>query len=328
MMRRVRRTSSTSDQAVSMPNVVIRVDPERRSWWQETLRNQLPGYQVFLWDEDEFDNDEIDFAVVWMPPLGMLSSLRNLRAVFSVGAGVAHILRDPDYPEDVPIIRTTSEDLRKRMAEYIALHVLRFHRRLPEIEAAHAARTWTQYVEPLAKDFPVGLLGLGNLGAFIATTLGHLDYPINGWSRRGRPVEGVSVHEGESGLTTTLGSSRVVIAVLPGTSATEDLLDRKRLGAMREGSYLINVGRGECVVEADLVDALNDGHLAGATLDVFREEPLPADSPLWTAQNVLVTCHTASAIEPATGGRVISSNILAFEAGDAIADTVDLAQGY
>lgn len=311
-----------------MPGLVIRVDPERRQWWKETLSEQLPGFDIHLWDEDEFNADSIEYAVVWMPPLGMLSSLPNLRCVLSVGAGVSHILRDPDYPKAVPIIRTTSEDLRKRMSEYIALHVLRFHRRLPDVQAAHGSKTWTQYVEPLARDFTVGMLGLGNLGAPSAATLHGIGYSILGWSRRGQPVDGVEVHSGEDGLREVLSRSDVLVCMLPGTAQTVNLLDAHKLSTMKPGAFLINVGRGDCLVDADLIAALESGHLGGVTLDVFREEPLPVSDPLWEAPNMLVTCHTASAIEPTTGGKVISANILAFEAGEHVADTVDLSQGY
>jgi glyoxylate/hydroxypyruvate reductase A len=311
-----------------MPSVVIRVDPERRGWWKATLQEQLAGYSVYLWDEDDFDKDAIDFAVVWMPPLGALASLRNLRCVFSVGAGIAHIVRDETYPRHVPVVRTVSEDLRRRMTEYITLHVLRFHRRLPEIEVAHATATWKQFVEPLAKDVTVGILGVGNLGAEAAGMLQHLGYKVLGWNRGGRAVEGVEVFSGADGLMDLLARSRIVVAVLPGTSETDDVLDRDRLGTMPRGSYLINVGRGECVVDDDLVALLRSGHLAGATLDVCRSEPLAPGDPLWSAPNLLITAHTASAIDPAIGGCVISGNILAFDAGDSVPGLVDLDQGY
>lgn len=311
-----------------MPSVVIRVDPERRAWWKETLQQQLPGYHVYLWDEDQYEKKSIDYAVVWMPPLGGLSSLPNLRCVFSVGAGSAHILRDPAYPRAVPIVRCVNEDLRKRMTEYILLQVLRFHRRLPEIQAAQAAKSWRQYVEPLARDVSVGLLGLGNLGAAAAAALLNVGYTVQGWSRRGRPVKGVKVFSGDAGLLKLLSSSDILVCMLPGTSATENLLNGSRLAAMKGGSYLINVGRGETIVDNALMEHIRNGHIRGATLDVFRSEPLPEDDPYWSEPKVLITTHTASVIDPATGGKTISNNILAFDAGQTLKDIVDLEQGY
>lgn len=311
-----------------MSNVVIRVDPENRQWWKKTLQSGLPESKVYLWDEDEFDQEEIDYAVVWMPPLGAMQSLPNLKAVFSVGAGVTHILRDKSYPRSVPIVRTVNSDLRKRMTEYVVLHVLRFHRRLPDIEQANVDRTWKQYVQPLARDVTVGILGLGNLGAAAARALSFLGYNLVGWSRRGKPVEGVQVFSGADGLATVLRQSQIVVCMLPGTSETENLLNQSNLQLMPEGSYLINVGRGETIVDDDLVGCLQQGHLHGATLDVFRSEPLSPDNPYWQIPRVLVTCHTASAIEPATGGRTIIDNILTVDSGDIPADVVDMDQGY
>ena len=313
-----------------MSQVVIRVDPERRQWWKETVSELLPGYRVWLWDEDaaSFDRTEIDYAIVWMPPLGALASLPNLKAVFSVGAGVTHILRDPDYPKDVPIVRCVNEDLRNRMTEYILLHVLRLHRQLPAIESAVKAGRWEQFVEPLARDRTVGILGLGNLGRASAAALLNVGYQVVGWSRGGSPVEGVEVHSGPDGLDAVLGQSDIVVSMLPGTPATTDLLGDAAFRSMKRGAAIINVGRGETIVDAALCSALEEGQVSAAVLDVFRQEPLPADDPYWTEPNVLITCHTASAIEPATGGRTITGNILAFAAGEQLEDIVDLAKGY
>lgn len=313
-----------------MPELVIRVDPERRQWWKDTLSELLPGYRVWLWDEDqaEYTKDAIDYAVVWMPPLGGLASLTNLKAVFSVGAGVTHILRDVNYPRQVPIVRTVNRDLRSRMTEYVVLHVLRLHRKLPDIQRAVSRGEWEQFVEPLARDKVVGILGLGNLGQASAAALSSLGYQVHGWSRSGAPVDGVTVHSGPDGLHAILSVSDVVVCMLPGTPETTDLIDSGALSAMKPSSSLINVGRGETVVDADLIEALESGQLSAAVLDVFRQEPLPADDPLWTVENLLITCHTASAIEPATGGRTIAANILAFDAGDNLDAVVDLGRGY
>jgi glyoxylate/hydroxypyruvate reductase len=313
-----------------MNTLVIRVDPERRTWWKQTLQDLIPEVKVVLKDEDEgeYAPSDVKYAVVWNPPNGWLATFPNLKCVASVGAGVSHILKDPNYPRSVPIIRTVSESLRMRMTEYVVLHVLRFHRRLPEIEQAQAERKWVQYIEPLASDVHVGLLGLGNLGAPVAAALNSLGYRVSGWSRRGNAVDGVRVFTGPSGLQELLSEAEVLVCMLPQTPSTENILDGETFSAMPAGSVLINVGRGEHLVEAELLAALDSGHLRGATLDVFREEPLPAENPLWSNPKVLITGHTASAIEPATGGRVIADNLRAFMNGDSVRDIVDIEQGY
>jgi glyoxylate/hydroxypyruvate reductase A len=308
--------------------LLIRVDPERRSWWKKTLETLLPEIRVVLFDEDEYIPSDITIAVVWNPPIGMFKKFSNLRCVISVGAGVSHILKDPDYPRHVPIIRTTGESLRIRMSEYVALHVLRFHRRLPEIEIAHKERKWTQFLAPVAPEVQVGIMGLGNLGAFCARTLFALRYSVVGWSRRKKEIEGVTCFFGDDQLDKFLSSTQIIVCMLPQTSKTKDILCAKTFTSMQKGSYLINVGRGECLVEEDLIAALDNGRLAGATLDVFREEPLPSRSSFWTHPKILVTCHTASAIDPAVGGQIIAENVKAFLRGDHVSDVVDIEQGY
>jgi glyoxylate/hydroxypyruvate reductase A len=279
-------------------------------------------------EEDAYDPAEVTFAVVWSPPAGWLATLPNLQCVVSVGAGVDHILKDADCPRHVPILRTVDDALRMRMSEYVALHVLRFHRRLPEAEIAQRAGEWIQYVEPVAGEVTVGILGLGSLGSAAAATLRSLGYRVEGWSRRGRPLEGVIVHRGGRGLTTMLSRSDIVVCMLPHTSATENVLNREAFDAMPRGSALINAGRGEQLVEEDLLAALDSGRLRGATLDVFRDEPLPAASALWSHPRILITAHTASSVDPIVGGRLIADSIAAFRRGETIAHEVNIAQGY
>lgn len=311
-----------------METLVIRVDPPRRAWWKQTLQDLLPDLRVVLWGEDAYEFNDVRYAVVWAPPAGGLAQMPNLQCVVSVGAGVAHILTDHSYPRHVPIIRTVGESLRARMTEYIVLHVLRFHRKLPEIELAQRKRQWVQYVEPVAKDVSVGLLGIGNLGQSAARALASLGYSLRGWSREGRAVEGVKVFSGRDGLYRMASESDIIVSVLPQTAETENILDSRLFNAMPKGSYLINVGRGENLVEADLIAALDSLQIRGATLDVYREEPLPDASPLWSHPNVLTTMHTAAAIEPAIGGKIIADNIQAFRRGEHVPDVVDIEKGY
>jgi glyoxylate/hydroxypyruvate reductase A len=215
-----------------------------------------------------------------------------------------------------------------RMSEYVVLHVLRFHRRLPEAEVAQRAGEWIQYVEPVAGEVTVGMLGLGSLGSAAARALASLGYRVEGWTRRGRAVDGVFVHCGDRGLTAMLSRSDIVVCMLPHTAATENILNREAFEAMPRGSALINAGRGEQLVEEDLLAALDSGTLRGATLDVFRDEPLPAASRLWSHPRILITAHTASSVDPMLGGRLIADNIAAFRRGDTVAEVVNIDQGY
>jgi len=308
--------------------VVIRSDPDRRQWWKATFQNLLPEFEVVLLDEDDYSDDDVHYAVVWNPPLGMFGRFPNLECVVSIGAGISHILKDPNYPLNIPLIRTTGLPFQVRMAEYVVLHVLRFHRKLASIESSHSKRQWVQYLTPLASEVTVGFMGLGNLGSFAAQAISRLGFRTRGWSRRGKPVAGVEVFQGEEQLGEFLKDSNILVSILPQTPETENLLSSKIFQLLPDNSFFINAGRGENLVDEDLLTALNNGKLAGATLDVFRNEPLSATSPLWNHPKILITCHTAAAIDPRVGGQIIASNLRTFSRGEFVRDLVDISQGY
>jgi glyoxylate/hydroxypyruvate reductase A len=307
--------------------IVIRTDPDTRQFWKSRIADAFKEAEVFLWDEDEFSKDEIDFAIVWSPPGGMLASLKNLRAVFSVGAGISHITVDPTLPKSLPIIRTTGEVLRRRMCEYIALHVLRIHRRLPEIESASRLRKWRWIVEPTADSKTIGIMGFGNLGYAAAKCLRSLGYNVKGLVKTPRDFYDFEVYEKKS-MGAFLKNVDILICMLPGTEETENIICKETLNQLPKGSWIINVGRGSHVNDSDLIEALDNGQIAGAVLDVFRTEPLPPDHPFWGHEEILITSHTASAIEAMVGTEIIANNIRKFMNGEKIADLVDLAKGY
>ncbi len=311
-----------------MESLVIRVDPRRRQWWKQIIQSRLPELKVVLLDEDDYDPLDVHYAIVWNPPMGMFDRFPNLKCVASVGAGVSHILKDPGYPAQIPIIRCVSEALRMRMAEYIVLHVLRFHKRLPEVEATHARKLWCQIISPLASDITVGILGMGNLGGYAAGRLKAMGYHVAGWSRRKKDMEHITSYAGNEQLHDFLSTVHILICMLPHTRETERILSKETLSKLPEGAYLINVGRGECLIETDLIELLDAGHLNGATLDVFNTEPLPADHPFWSHEKILVTCHSAGIIDPAIGGETIADNIKKFINGEPVPDMVDIGKGY
>jgi glyoxylate/hydroxypyruvate reductase A len=307
--------------------LIIRVGPAREQWWLEHLRSLLPEIDCRPW-EDPGDPAEIEIAVVWKPPAGGLKRFPNLRAIVSIGAGIDHVLADPELPKHVPIIRTTGEDLKVRMREYVVLHVLRLHRRLPEIDAAQARCEWLQLVNPPAYERRVGLMGLGNLGADCARALQAVGFDVAGWSRRPRTIDGVKSYAGEEGLATFLERTEVLVCLLPLTSSTEGILNADLFSKLPRGASIINAARGGHLVEGDLLAALDTGQISSATLDVFRTEPLPGDHPFWSHPKVLVTPHVASLIDPVTGGKTIAANVRKFLAGEPVPDLVDPDQGY
>lgn len=307
--------------------LVLHVGPRRAQWWKETMQSLLPDIEVRGWD-DPGDPAEVDYAVVWKHPAGGLLRFPNLKCIVSIGAGVDHVLVDPDLPKHVPIIRTVGDDLRQRMREYVSLHVLRFHRRLPEIEAAQPKREWNQIIEPPAPERRVGVMGLGFMGRFCAEALAMLGFDVAGWSRAKKDIPGLTCFGGDADFDAFLRRSEVLVCLLPLTPETDSILDRDLFAKLPAGACVINAGRGEHLVEEDLLAALDSGQVGGATLDVFRKEPLPDDHPFWDRPEVLVTPHVASLIDPLAGGKVIAKNIRLFRAGKPAPDMIDSAKGY
>ncbi|MDH3664167.1 MAG: glyoxylate/hydroxypyruvate reductase A [Alphaproteobacteria bacterium] len=310
--------------------LIIHVGPAREKWWLEHMQSLLPEIECRLLS-DPGDPDEVEIAVVWKPPAGALKQFPNLRAIVSIGAGIDHVLVDPELPKHVPIIRTTGEDLKIRMREYVTLHVLRLHRRLPEIEAAQERREWLQLVNPPAYERKVGLMGLGDLGADCARALSALGFDVAGWSRRPKSIDGISNftgQEGQEGLTAFLKRTEILVCLLPLTPATEGILNTILFEKLPKGASIINAARGGHLVDEDLLEALDSGKISAATLDVFHTEPLPAEHPFWDHPKVLVTPHVASLIDPVAGGKAIAANVRKFLAGKSVPDLVDLEQGY
>ncbi len=307
--------------------LVVRLGNSRAEWWRGALQDLLPEIDCRSWDAPG-DKAEVEYAVVWKPPPGGLKTFPNLKCIVSMGAGIDHLLADPDLPRQVPIIRTVGGELRQRMREYLALHVLRFHRRLPDIEAAQRRKDWEQIITPPAPRRCVGIMGLGNMGAEAAHTLAELGFAVHGWSRRPKRLHGITCHHGDDGLADFLARSEILICLLPLTPATEGILNRRLFARLPEGACLINVGRGPHLVEKDLIPALDSGRLGGATLDVLQKEPPPEDHPFWTHPKILLTPHIASLIDPEAGAKVIAENIRRFMAGESVSGMVDLSQGY
>jgi glyoxylate/hydroxypyruvate reductase A len=307
--------------------LIIRIGPAREQWWLDHMQSLLPEIECRRWDEPG-NLEEIEYAVVWRPPAGGLKWFPNLKCIVSVGAGIDHILVDPERPRHVPIIRTTSDDLTQRMREYVCLHVLRHHRRLPEIDEIQGSKEWRQTVNPPAYQRGVGVMGLGNLGSDAAATLAVIGFDVAGWSRRPKDIPGVKNFAGENGLEQFLKRSEILVCLLPLTDTTHGILNDRLFSTLPRGACLINAARGGHLVEDDLLAALGDGRIEYATLDVFHEEPLPTEHPFWDHPRVLVTPHVASLIDPVAGGASIAANLRRFINGEPVPNLVDLDQGY
>ncbi|TWB50924.1 2-hydroxyacid dehydrogenase [Nitrospirillum viridazoti] len=296
--------------------------------WVNELKAQLPELDVRVWPEGMGDPAEIDYALVWKPPAGLLASLPKLKVIFSLGAGVDALLADPTLP-DLPLVRMVEPGLTEGMTEYVCLHVLRWHRDAPLFEAQQRAVEWKQLThQHLARERRVGILGLGALGSDAAQALKALRFDMAGWSRSPKQLDGIATYHGAEGLASFLARTDILVCLLPLTPDTENILDAGLFAQLPRGAVVINAARGRHLVEEDLLAALNSGHLAGATLDVFRTEPLPADHPFWTHPRVTVTPHVAAITQARTAVEQVVGGLKRLAAGQPLINLVDRRRGY
>jgi glyoxylate/hydroxypyruvate reductase A len=295
--------------------------------WRAQLTRLTRELEVRVWPEIG-NPAEIDYALVWRPEPGFLASLPNLKLILSLGAGVDHLLGDPRLPRHLPIVRLVDCHMTDAMSEYVVLQVLRVHRRDLDYRAQQEAGIWHELDQQNAAERPVGLLGLGELGQDAAKKLKALGFDVAGWSRSERTIAGVRCHAGTAGLPPLLGRSEILVCLLPLTAETEGILNARNLALLPKGAALVNAARGAHLVEEDLLAALASGQISAAVLDVFREEPLPADHPFWHHPRVVLTPHVAAFTNPATAAPIILDNIRRFEEGRPLLNRIDPARGY
>lgn len=304
---------------------VTGIDPQR---W----RDLLTARREVVLEPDGAADPSIRYAVVWKQRPNVLSKLPNLKAIFSVGAGVDHLLNDPGLP-DVPIVRVVADNLTRHMTEYVTWRVLDHHRQGMLYRSQQASRFWYEPPQQQASETRVGIMGLGNLGRAAASALLALGFTVNGWSRTERPMEGVATFHGEAGLTPFLNATDILVVLLPLTAATQGIVDYELLRRLRHdnglgGAVLINAGRGKLQRDADILRALDDGTLKEASLDVFETEPLPQESPLWGHPTVFVTPHAAATSDPEHLAGPMLDQMDAFDRGEPLRDLVDRKAGY
>jgi glyoxylate/hydroxypyruvate reductase A len=263
----------------------------------------------------------------------MLAGRDDLRAIFNLGAGVDAILAlEHEHPGTLPrnaqLIRLEDTGMALQMAEYVTHAVLRYLRRFDEYQMLQNERRW-EVLDPHPREtFTVGVLGLGVLGAQVAQSVAAFGMPVRGYSRSARQIDGIATFAGEAQFDTFLDGVKVLVNLLPHTPDTRDVLNARTFSKLARGAYLINVARGGHLVEADLLDALASGQLAAATLDVFREEPLPADHPFWQEPRITITPHMSALTLRAESVEQVARKINAFMRGDAVSGVVNLERGY
>ena len=294
--------------------------------WRSLIASELPDLDVRVWPEVG-DPADIEVAAVAGLPRGKLKTFPNLRLIVSLTAGVDMLIGDPDLP-DVPIVRAADPGGDVMIDEFALLHVLRHHRNLPELALAQQRSEWLRLKPKHAHERPVGVMGLGAIGLSVAQTLAQHGFDVAGWVRSPRQVEGMTIFHGSGQLPAFLKRSEIVVNLLPLTDETKGILNASAFAQMPKDAAVINLGRGPHVNEADLMAALDSGHLAAATLDVFPMEPLPQDSPLWRHPKITITPHVSRRIFPGNLAPRVCDAIRRLHARQPFVHEVDRTRGY
>ncbi len=297
------------------------------------MNKVAPGLDVRVWPDIASPVGDIEYAAAWLPPANVLKSLPNLKIIFSLGAGVDAILKDPTLPEKLPIVRVNDDDLTKRMTEYIVLHVLLHHRQQRRIDANQKLRIWDSFPTHAASALSVGIMGLGVMGHDSAQRLRDIGFRVAGWSRSRKAIPGVECFAGAGEFEAFLARTDVLISLLPATPETDGIINRATIRKLsRRGPFgapiIINAGRGRQQVAGDILACLEAGELHAATLDVFAVEPMPADDPLWVHPRVTVTPHIAADSDPEVICAYVYAQIRRHQEGKPLVNLVDRATGY
>ncbi|SFU92811.1 glyoxylate/hydroxypyruvate reductase A [Polaromonas sp. YR568] len=298
--------------------------------WVDGLKAAFPDAQVSLWAAGDAP---ADYAVVWAPPQQFFDEQTQVKGIFNIGAGVDALMK-LRLPAGVPVVRLDDAGMSAQMAEFVCHAVIRHFRELDGYAADIAEGKWSYRKPRLRTDYPIGVMGLGVLGERVSRALAQFDFPVNGWSRSPKTIEGVKSFSGEvggQGLQDFLAASRILVCLLPLTPDTQGIMNLDTLSRLRPGGYVINVARGSHLVDGDLITLIDNGHLAGATLDVFRTEPLPADHPFWKHPKITITPHTSARTLREESIAQIAGKIRALAAGapiSTLAGVVDPKKGY
>ncbi len=307
-------------------NILFAADPKRWAEYENPLHAALAKTGLNYSLQTEFAPEEVDY-IVYAPNSDVqdFTPYTRAKAVLNLWAGVEHVA--PNKTLKIPLARMVGGGLTEGMVEWVTAHTLRHHLGI-DAHIVNPSHDWKTSVPPIAAERPVTILGFGELGLACARALRNLGFPVTGWSRSPKSIEGIPSTHGPDGLTQALSGAQIVILLLPDTPATENTLNAETLALTAPGAFILNPGRGTLIDDDALLDALDNGQIAHATLDAFRTEPLPREHPFWAHPKITVTPHIASATRPSPASEVIAENIRRGESGEPFLHLVDRSAGY
>jgi glyoxylate/hydroxypyruvate reductase A len=295
--------------------------------WAETLKKHLPEIEIEIYPNIK-DFDAVDFALCWKPEKNVLSKFPNLMIIHSVGAAVDHITKMQNLKENQTICRIVDENLSIDMFEFLLAAILNHIKNLSIYQSQKEHQNWQPQTYKTFKDITISILGIGYIGAHVAENLATLGFKVKGWALHKKEIIGVKTFAGDKDLIEFLNYTDILINILPVTPQTENIINKEMLIQINKGGYFINVGRGEHLIEEDLITVLNTGHLSGALLDVFKTEPLPKEHPFWDHSKIQVTPHIASNTNIESAAILVVKNYLNHLKGMPLKHTISLKKGY
>lgn len=307
-------------------SILYRSDAPRAAAWARYFAEHAPDLDFRVWP-DAGDLSQVEYLIAWQVPPEFLAELPNLKVLFSSGAGIDHLDLSA-VPAHLPVVRMVEPGIINGMVEYVSLAVLAVHRDFFDYAQAQAARCWTPLEVPPASTRTIGVMGMGSLGRAVLERLATYGFRLRGWNRSARDMDGVETFAGADQLQPFLEGCNVMICLLPLTPATAGILNRKAFSALPAGAAVINVGRGPHLVDADLLDALDSGHLSRAILDVTDPEPLPPEHPFWAHPRVFLTPHVASMTQPGTAAPILLENVRRHQRDEPLMGVIDRSRGY
>jgi len=303
--------------------------PESLPEWRAAFAPICPDLEIRWWDDPDVDPKDVVFVLVWQPTPGRLAKFPNLEVIFSSAAGVDHILADPDLPRHLPIVRNASAETLQSVGEYVCLGVLALQRDLKRALRAQSEHRWDEFqVTGTASQTRIGVMGLGNIGLTALRMLHGLGYPLRGWSLSAKSIADVTCYAGLAQLDEFLRNTDILVGLLPETSLTRGLISAQQLAMLPKNAGIVSAGRGSLLVMKDLLAALDSGHLRGAVLDVFEQEPLPSADPVWDHPKIIVTGHIAGFASRQGRAAYVAQAINAWRRGEALPNLYQADRGY
>lgn len=310
-----------------MPFTLLYKGPQARGEsWQRAVASALPDATWCTWPDIPAP-ENVDAIIAWTLPDNALETYPNVKAIFSVGAGVDQLQPDK-IPDSIKLVRLIDPSLTQQMQTYVLSSVMMIHRDHFLYQTQKAQKTWQQHKVALPHECTISILGLGELGKAVASQLSALGFNVNGWSRSAKQLDGVSTFHGQQGLQDMLALTDILVSLLPLTDETKGMINADTLAQLPQGASVINAGRGEQIVDEDLLAALDSGHIQYAILDVFKHEPLSESHPYWTHPRVHITPHIASITRNDTAGDRLAENLLRWHQGEPMMGEVDKQRGY